>query len=237
MTICHGKPPVRCGGPYSHDHPFPYVVSLNIDGYNNKFLDITSASCLVGKVTRPYRNLAVITGLPVANFRQAYSADVILVPEQYQPENKTSSHDLALIKLVYPIKLGYHADQIVPSKTPLSSGLAAFTPGWTKLVAHFGDIKTEFTPVLLSTITAEECTAYTSRPVSVDQICGQGEIRNKGVCAGDNGNPLVHNNQLIGIASGKVACGTGESDVFTSVYFYYDWIDGYITEKIPIPSE
>lgn len=66
---------------------------------------ITSASCLVGKVTRPYRNLAVITGLPVANFRQAYSVDVILVPEQYQPENKTSSHDLALIKVIKQIRI------------------------------------------------------------------------------------------------------------------------------------
>lgn len=133
--------------------------------------------------------------------------------------------------------MGYHADSIVPSKTPPSNGYAAFTPGWTKLVAHFGDIKTEFTPVLLSTMKAKECAASTSRVVFVDQICGQGEIRNKGVCAGDNGNPLVHKNQLIGIASGKVACGNYESDVFTSVYFYYDWIDGYITGKIPIPSE
>lgn len=113
--------------------------------------------------------------------------------------------------------------------------MAAYTPGWGRLVAHFGGNFEEMTPILMQTIKSTECQDYTSRTITPDQICGYGETRNKGVCAGDNGNPFVYNNQVIGVATGMVACGNAESDVFTSVYYYYDWITGYISGRQPLP--
>lgn len=46
----------------------------------------------------------------------------------------------------------------------------------------------------------------------------------QGICHGDSGTPLVVGNELVGIGSWAVECGTGSPDVFTRVANYVDWI-------------
>ncbi|XP_011299246.1 chymotrypsin-2-like [Fopius arisanus] len=41
---------------------------------------------------------------------------------------------------------------------------------------------------------------------------------------GDSGSPLVHNGEVIGVASWTVKCSNGTPQVFTDVFTYRDWI-------------
>lgn len=47
----------------------------------------------------------------------------------------------------------------------------------------------------------------------------------KGLCIGDIGNPLVSNDELIGIASWCVECSSTFPNVYTNVYSHLDWIN------------
>lgn len=48
---------------------------------------------------KPYHNLVIIAGSSSLRYKSAYHADVILVTVEFQPNNATSSNDLALIKV------------------------------------------------------------------------------------------------------------------------------------------
>lgn len=45
---------------------------------------------------------------------------------------------------------------------------------------------------------------------------------------GDSGGPLVANGVQIGVVSWGLPCALGAPDVYTRVYSYKDWIDGYV---------
>jgi secreted trypsin-like serine protease len=51
------------------------------------------------------------------------------------------------------------------------------------------------------------------------------------VCMGDNGSPLLCNEEVTGVVSYLRPCGIGIPDVFTQVYFFNDWIDSVIKDN------
>lgn len=56
-------------------------------------------------------------------------------------------------------------------------------------------------------------------------ICTQNE-RGKSICLHDSGNPLVHKNTLIGVASYNFYCSSAYPDMYTKVFEQLDWIQG-----------
>lgn len=62
------------------------------------------------------------------------------------------------------------------------------------------------------------------RDLNQDVICAKNPI-GRALCFGDEGNPLVKNGTLIGIASWGCECQTKNPGVYTKIYSHLYWIE------------
>lgn len=62
-----------------------------------------------------------------------------------------------------------------------------------------------------------------AKAIGENVICTSNTL-GKGLCYGDRGNPLVANDQLVGVASWYVECSSDLPNIYTKVYPYLNWI-------------
>lgn len=74
-----------------------------------------------------------------------------------------------------------------------------------------------------TTISNQNCKDIKGYPVK-HHLCTLSPI-GLGICFGDSGGPLIHNNRIHGVVSMSKPCALGSPDVFTNVYYFLGWIE------------
>lgn len=128
-----------------------------------------------------------------------------------------SLHDVAVLQLRYPVKIGPSAQTIALAEYEPPVGVKALTTGWGKMSNGHKAIILQGVnlPILPHSICI-------TRPAANDgNICaGLGDT---GACFEDSGGPLVVNKRLVGIVSGgSYTCDS--VTIFVSVPLYHQWI-------------
>ncbi|XP_055622121.1 chymotrypsin-1-like [Toxorhynchites rutilus septentrionalis] len=219
------------GGKYAFKGQFPYQASLrwaNDDLFcgaviiNEKWV-LTAASCVPGPLIPSIR--VVVGALQLRGDGTTHLIYDIIPHPGFNPV--THENDIALIKLVEPIKFSDSVSSIKLEKDFSNENKAgAQASGWG--YTTYGGPKSSLLQwVELNILTLEECrqkhTAENARFVFNSTICTLSDV-GTGMCYGDAGGPLTHNGKLQGIVSWAIPCAKGYPDVFMRVSSYYSWI-------------
>ncbi|XP_046400892.1 transmembrane protease serine 9-like [Ischnura elegans] len=150
----------------------------------------------------------------------------------------TFKNDIALIKLTH--RVGFN-QYIQPVALPTHSmadvdftGYNATALGWGVTSDNDTAINTDLRYAPLTVISESECQYSWGDNIGLSNLCTNA-LDGKSTCSGDNGGPLVSDdNILIGVQSfvNSNGCQLGVASVFTKVTHYLDWIEANSDIKI-----
>ncbi|XP_004517881.1 trypsin [Ceratitis capitata] len=192
----------------------PYIVSVqNSDGSRicggaliNSTTVVTTASCLdtyeVSELLVGLNNGAKTVKIAAYGFDPSY-------------DFSTMESDVAVVKLAESVDI----DAIELASSEPSSGASGVITGWAA-----NDILVD---INVSVLSAEVCGSgdykYSEDEILDSMLCGL--ATNSQACGGLNGNPVVVNNQLVGLVSWGYGCGNkGNPSVLTNIPELRSWI-------------
>ncbi|KAF5286568.1 hypothetical protein FQA39_LY16251 [Lamprigera yunnana] len=180
---------------------FPYQASLQ-DRWNGHFCGgaIVSQQWVVTSAGCIYnknsQNMGVVVGTIYLTGTTPLAVSKIIWHEYYNPSDYNNN-----------IGMDSNVSCLDGAKTSISSPTYSTNLLYTTLKA----------------LTLRDCiNAYPGNNINNNHVCALEYGR--GGCDGDNGNPLVANNLLIGILSWGIPCATGKPDVFSNIATYNNWI-------------
>ncbi|XP_064538007.1 trypsin alpha-like [Drosophila montana] len=217
----------------------PWQVSIQKNGVHfcggsimSSKVIVTAAHCLKNKESRI---LSVRAGSRYwKNGGQVVEVAEIKIHNAYHA--KKHLHDIALMRLAKPIRLGSNAQKISFASSVPSDGAKAFVSGWGFLEAKTTKRPSILQEVNLRIMNYRKCqkTNYGKNGylISRQMICAV--LHTNDACQGDSGGPLVSRNQLVGIVSwGKGCASKGYPGVYTNVAYYNSWLKSEI-QKLDI---
>ncbi|XP_014211330.1 trypsin [Copidosoma floridanum] len=236
------------GGKPASANQFPYQVSLRRG--NSSFCGgslispdvvLTAAHCFRRNSTLPVTVLAGIVDLNTGKGESNTVSHVTLHPGFKKQPNSLYINDIAVLKLskkfnvqnnpkVSTIDLPVNNDKTYAGETALISGY-----GWNKIwprVNKTGSKKWDGrSEKLLKYALVEVLENHQCKHKFPSYLCGRvipqsPEDKNLGVCFGDSGGPLAHNNTLIGVVSqGPMSCNDWKRPtMYTRVSLFLEFI-------------
>jgi len=237
------------GGHNSAEGDWPWMVSVNAGGFicggtliDNKTI-LTAAHCLFDNsipmlssevtVTVGEYNKDSIPATPTSNIIK------MSIHNDYQPDNYSSSNDIALLHLANPIN---HITPIalLDSNTTskvVAGGYKTTTMGWGSTVGYSPtqqQVASRVTSILqdveLPLQTDEKCAKkLNAKYDKFSMVCAAPDEGGKDSCQGDSGGPLIYNHngnwKQIGIISWGYGCASADyPGVYTRISSYTDWI-------------
>ncbi|CAK1548123.1 unnamed protein product [Leptosia nina] len=215
------------GGTEATDGEFPYQASLRANGGSFHFCGasiisdewvLTAAHC-----TKAYSNIDDTTVVVGTNSRTnggtRYKAERVVNHEHY--DRRSLENDIALVKVKGKIQFDDKVRKVSLPGSNTEGGLDLVISGWgstgTKAPERLQKLN-------VKSLSVRQCqNDLRGYHVTDQQVCAF-KANKKGICFGDSGNPLAHNNEVVGIASWVAGCAAGKPDVYTRVYSYRDWI-------------
>lgn len=158
-----------------------------------------------------------------------YDVEKIVVHKDWNVIN--ISNDIAMLKLVKNVKFSDKVQKINFANTDIPAGNKAVLSGWgiTKFPSEIASNKLKF--LNLHIVALNKCMVdHLPSQIHGSNICAK-PVTIGGACTGDSGSPMVHNNEVAGIASWVQPCGVGYPDVYTKVSFFHKWIVNNIATK------
>lgn len=132
-------------------------------------------------------------------------------------------NDIALIRVSDPFIGPNVASITLRSTHNANGGEVATLCGWG-LTSYPGAVSPQLNWIRLNTIDLGTCAANLNPlQVSSGAVCTW-MASGLGACQGDSGGPLTVGSEQVGVVSWGIPCANGKPDVFTSVGFYYTWI-------------
>ncbi|XP_030554489.1 trypsin delta-like [Drosophila novamexicana] len=212
----------------------PWQVSIQKNGFHfcggsilSSKIILTAAHCLARKETRI---LSIRAGSKYwRNGGQVVKVAEIKIHNAYHARKHL--HDIALMRLAKPIRLGYNAQAISLTSSVPREGAKAFVTGWGLLKAKSRKRPSILQEVNLRIMTYKRCqrTNYGRYGyyISRQMICAS--LNSNDACQGDSGGPLVSRKQLVGIVSwGKGCASRGFPGVYTNIAYYSRWLKSEI---------
>ncbi|KAB0791051.1 hypothetical protein PPYR_02851 [Photinus pyralis] len=208
---------------------FPYQASLRnsslghfcggaiVKGYSV----ITTAKCVQGY--SPESIFVVVGTNELAPSGRTVAVVAILRHEAY--DSGTLKNNIALLRTKEDVTQAYKAGKIDLNYGSPFAGQKCTLSGWGKESASALAYSNYLRYVELTLISVSECqTAWTGYDVDANNLCTKPE--GKGGCHGDNGGPLVNNNNVLyGLLSWGYPCATNKPDVYVSIARYANWIN------------
>ncbi|KAK2857214.1 hypothetical protein Q5P01_005949 [Channa striata] len=159
-------------------------------------------------------------------------AKVLIHPGYNQ---SSSDSDLALLKLLFPVKLGRHAVPIcLPAQNSTFSRTVATirhstVSGWGRL-AQFGPPARVLQRLELPRVPLQECRLHTKLNITKNMLCAGLKSGGRDSCEGDSGGPLVTRYKNTWFLTGVVSWGKGCANenmygVYTKVSNFLGWIE------------
>ncbi|KAG4068105.1 hypothetical protein HA402_001530 [Bradysia odoriphaga] len=141
---------------------------------------------------------------------------------------KTIVNDVAVLTLALPILYNHYVQPIRLEASRPSPSETVTLSGWG-LTRYPGSVPNDLQYINLQTLDLQTCAQLLQgiNPISNGHVCTTSPA-GQGACKGDSGGPLINSADVqVGIVSWGVPCAVGRPDVFTSVPFYYSWIQSH----------
>lgn len=215
----------------------PYQLSFRIENFHicgasilSATRGITTANC--AKRREPSSSFTVQAGstLRAGNSNaQVRRLSHHVVHPKWELNAFSFQYNIALLQWEQPLTFGDNVRAIaLPFQNlPVPYGENAISSGWG-YVNDEGPVSIFLKSVVQPLISNEECARLYDFPdMPADMVCTE-TTGIRGSCDGDAGNPLQHNNLLIGLYSWGGTCvrnGKEIPNVFTRVAFFIDWIN------------
>uniref|UniRef100_A0A6M2DZI1 Putative trypsin-like serine protease n=1 Tax=Xenopsylla cheopis TaxID=163159 RepID=A0A6M2DZI1_XENCH len=218
---------------------FPHQVSIRYQGKHicggaiiHKSYILTAAHCVYNKDREKF---TVVSGtIYLSKGGQEHIIDKIQCHKKYS--RRTTENDIAIIKLQKPIRFNKFQYPIQLTRNYSKRNVDGVVSGWGKIVYPAKSYPNNLQKLSMTTISNKKCRdryENDAKKILPGMICAYSNneyAKHKGVCQGDSGGPLVKqgNNklELIGVASWVWKyCAQGKPDVFTSVFYYQNWIN------------
>ncbi|XP_054004345.1 chymotrypsin-1-like [Hylaeus anthracinus] len=204
------------GGGYAELGQFPYVVSIRINHVHqcggailNSNHIITSYSCIVN--VQHMSELSVVSGTAYLNLGgNTHSVDGMY----WVNGTNDTSQDIAILKLADNISFNTYEEPIAIATSRPPSDVYAVVSGWGSSANYDFTSSNKQRYLYVKIIDSLQCNNVFDGVTN--EICTLNSAE-QGVCYGDDGDPLVYNNKLVGVLSRGRLCAEGFPDVFTSV--------------------
>ncbi|XP_032671247.1 chymotrypsin-1-like [Odontomachus brunneus] len=220
------EPEPIVGGNVASPGQFKHQISLRQDGnhicggtiISDRHI-VTAAHCIPS--AKQWKSLTIRTGTNnVKSGGQIHQIKCIQVHSGFNMN--TLKDDIAVIAVTKPMSFNNYQAPIPLASMDYANGQnRAIVSGWGQLGKNQG-MPTMLQYVNVRMLSANECRKAHS-DTNYKQICTFNSY-GKGSCMGDSGGPLISNDQFVGVVSWGIPCAVGQPDVFTSVYYYRDWI-------------
>ncbi|XP_064537843.1 trypsin alpha-3-like [Drosophila montana] len=192
---------------------------------------ITAAECLRNRIS--IAQLTVRAGS--ANWNsggQLAKVDDYRIHEHHGSE--THENDIAVLKLVRPLRLGPSVQIIALATESPEHGSDAYVSGWgIRKVRRECARPTELHGVSLKIVERKTCAlskySLIGWEITKDMICATDQGRD--ACGNDLGGPLVSKAQLVGVVSWAEGCAKpGYPGVYANVAYFHAWLQKAIAE-------
>ncbi|XP_006901994.1 PREDICTED: mastin-like [Elephantulus edwardii] len=167
----------------------------------------------------------------------------VICHKNYHPKQKISEHDVALLKLVAPVKISKLVNlvSLPPRGLSLSPGTKCWVTGWgyttfkEPLPKHKNLQEVEIPLVEIQKCRLLYKNLYKPRDIKKDMICAGSA--GKDSCQGDSGGPLVCKWKgswvQLGVVNGGEYCVCpGIPGVYTNVAYHLSWILSHIPSSV-----
>lgn len=219
------------GGVATTISSFPWQISLQRSGshscggsvYSENII-VTAAHCLSDNPA--LSTLRVRAGSSYWNSGGILSqVEAFKIHELYGANDM--SNDIALIRLVTPLKFSRTIKPITLAVTAPPDGAAAVISGWGTKLSGSQTIPTQLQSVNLKIVSLDKCASNIygyGESVSKTMICAYTE--GKDSCQGDSGGPMVSGGVLVGIVSWGMGCAfPNYPGVYADVPSLHIWVE------------
>nr|BAM18077.1 serine protease [Papilio xuthus] len=167
-----------------------------------------------------------------------YEVDIVHVHPEYKRSRKY--HDLALLRLVTPIRTSRNAFPACLYTSETEPTISLYITGWGKTDVTKAGTSKVLLKAMLQIVPRESCNAMytTSRKlpngILDGQICAGDPNGVMDTCQGDSGGPLQGftskdgHLRIVGVTSFGSGCGSVVPGVYTRIYKYLDWIESLV---------
>ncbi|XP_045487438.1 chymotrypsin-2-like [Pieris rapae] len=196
---------------------------------------LTAAHCIVQKQAD---KMSIVVGShKVTKGGDRYKIKQLVPHENFS--KATMKNDVGVVQIEGNIQYKDNVQPVELFKQQVPSGTKCLLTGWGKVTISDNIYPNDLQMLYFRTMSNKKCTerltlrASVRRGLPLDdgQLCAR-RPPGQGVCNGDNGGPLVIEEDdkylQIGIVSWGVPCATNYPDVFTSVPGNYAWIQNKI---------
>uniref|UniRef100_A0A182MQY0 Peptidase S1 domain-containing protein n=1 Tax=Anopheles culicifacies TaxID=139723 RepID=A0A182MQY0_9DIPT len=248
VTLGHSLRPPIIEGTEANPHEFPYQVSLQWNFNNgsrpmhfcsgsilNREWILTAAHCNDTIASVGWYEVVAGVNNIVDEEPGAQRRNITRFIQHPSYMMSTIKNDIAVLRLSEPLDLNANIKtmSLAPASTLILQTEAKFA-GWGSISKTMVNVfPDELMKVTLPLRTLEECSGMGN--VDKSQICAGG-YRNVTGCTADSGGPLTINIKgeqvQIGVASfGEKPCMAREPIVFSSVLYFYEWIQTAIKDE------
>ncbi|XP_055317841.1 chymotrypsin-1-like [Sitodiplosis mosellana] len=222
------------GGEKATKNQFPFSVSLRklengiyvhdcgASIISDRFV-LTAAHCYHSKLEIGDYRIAVGAHMR-ADQGVLYSIERFIIHPNYEALHK--ANDIALVQMNDPIRLNKNAKIIKIDRNFVGENQTAIAVGWGESDDKYTGLKF----ARMKTISNDECRrrSIAQAPIKDNITLCAYSGPGTGICKGDSGGALIHENRIIGISSWGLPCARGFPDGFTRISEFTTWIDGFI---------
>ncbi|XP_037037670.1 chymotrypsin-1-like [Bradysia coprophila] len=219
------------GGQNAGIGQFPHQVSLRQNNQHycggsiiSPLKVLTAAHCIYGQLVT--LNTAVVGTNTLNSGGVSYLVLSGTFHTSYDPQ--TLINDVAVLTLALPILYNQYVQPINLATSSPSPGETLTLSGWG-LTSYPGSTPNDLQYINLQSLDLQSCaeSLQGTSPISTGHVCTTSPA-GQGACQGDSGGPLINAAGVqVGIVSWGVPCAVGYPDVFSSVAFYYSWIESH----------
>ncbi|XP_011310437.1 chymotrypsin-2 isoform X2 [Fopius arisanus] len=180
--------------------------------------------------------LRVVTGVidrAQSNFTNTFRVSMVYYHRYFRPQ--PPANDIAILKLSRQIPFNDYQRPIKLPTQNTQSRVEVTVTGWGR--GYHDNRRRKQMRYLqklnMITVSLRVCQYIYGRVITPRQLCAKG-APGSGMCIGDSGGALTHNDEIVGIASwveigDGLPCAKASPDVFTRVYAYLPWINDVLS--------
>ncbi|XP_011310435.1 chymotrypsin-2 isoform X1 [Fopius arisanus] len=198
---------------------------------------LTAAHCVVSNnYNVDLKGLRVVTGVidrAQSNFTNTFRVSMVYYHRYFRPQ--PPANDIAILKLSRQIPFNDYQRPIKLPTQNTQSRVEVTVTGWGR--GYHDNRRRKQMRYLqklnMITVSLRVCQYIYGRVITPRQLCAKG-APGSGMCIGDSGGALTHNDEIVGIASwveigDGLPCAKASPDVFTRVYAYLPWINDVLS--------
>ncbi|XP_011505734.1 PREDICTED: chymotrypsin-2-like [Ceratosolen solmsi marchali] len=231
------------GGEDADIRHFPYLASLRhlntgVHRCGGSIISkshlLTAAHCFTDI---EFSNMIVYVGTHNSSDTSAPSyniEDLDIHPEfrdmMKKDKKKGILNDVAVVTLNRSLEFNEFVNKIRLPRTNVVADSRVVVVGWGKTAVNNVNFSQKLQKISMRVLKNSVCEEALPFYLQIQQLCTYNSV-GIGVCIGDSGGPLIHDNILVGIISYINPCAIGYPDVSSRTFYYMDFIKSVLNKS------